>query len=210
MFSNEDNETEQQDKKLNEKEEKFEFNSLSFYSKTKKFKNKFEDDYFENPNKDEEEQKEVENQKKYRTELCKYYEINGRCKFGENCIFAHGKNNLRENLCKKSGYKKRPCVNFFDKGYCMYGNRCQFSHDLKFDNNLNKDESLNFSYKMFFNKLINTSKENNDEENKKNIMKIKERPRLKVFKKFVKIKKSVYKKKKNYIDEILGNSKKKK
>ena len=52
MFSNEDNETEQQDKKLNEKEEKFELNSLSFYSKTKKFKNKFEDDYFENPNKD--------------------------------------------------------------------------------------------------------------------------------------------------------------
>ena len=111
----------------------------------KKYKNKFEEDYFENPNKEEEEQKEVENQKKYRTELCKYYEINGRCKFGENCIFAHGKNNLRENLCKKSGYKKRPCVNFFDKGFCMYGNRCQFSHDLKFDNVLNKDESLNFS-----------------------------------------------------------------
>ena len=202
--------------KLKQKEEnnqKFQLDSLSFIPKSlKKFSNKFEDDYFKNKKtkKEEEEEKEEQSQKKYRTELCKYFEINGRCKFGDNCIFAHGKENLRENLCKKSGYKKRPCVNFFDKGYCMYGNRCQFSHDLKFDNNLNKDESLNFSYKMFFNKLINTSKENNDEENKKNIMKIKERPRLKVFKKFVKIKKSVYKKKKNYIDEILGNSKKKK
>ena len=194
-----------------ENNQKYELDSLSFYPKSlKKFKNKFEEDYFKTKKSEKEEEKEEQSQKKYRTELCKYFEINGRCKFGENCIFAHGKENLRENLCKKSGYKKRPCVNFFDKGYCMYGNRCQFSHDLKFDNNLNKDESLNFSYKMFFNKLINTSKENNDEENKKNIMKIKERPRLKVFKKFVKIKKSVYKKKKNYIDEILGNSKKKK
>ena len=194
-----------------ENNQKYELDSLSFYPKSlKKFKNKFEEDYFKTKKSEKEEEKEEQSQKKYRTELCKYFEINGRCKFGDNCIFAHGKENLRENLCKKSGYKKRPCVNFFDKGYCMYGNRCQFSHDLKFDNNLNKDESLNFSYKMLFNKLINTSKENNDEENKKNIMKIKERPRLKVFKKFVKIKKSVYKKKKNYIDEILGNSKKKK
>ena len=87
MFSNVDNENEYQDKKQNEKEEKFELNSLSLYTKPKKFKNKFEDDYFENPNKEEEEQKEVENQKKFRTELCKYYEINGRCKFGENRFF---------------------------------------------------------------------------------------------------------------------------
>ena len=86
----------------------------------KKYKNKFEEDYFENPNKEEEEKKEKENKTKYRTELCKYYEINGKCKFGENCIFAHGKNNLRENLLKKSGYKKKPCVNFFDKVFvCM-------------------------------------------------------------------------------------------
>lgn len=52
-------------------------------------------------------------QLKYRTELCKFYEINGKCKYGDNCIFAHGKENLREKVFNKSGYKKRPCINFF-------------------------------------------------------------------------------------------------
>ena len=199
--------------KLKQKEEnnqKFQLDSLSFIPKSlKKFSNKFEDDYFKNKKteKEEEEEKEKEeqSQKKYRTELCKYFEINGRCKFGDNCIFAHGKENLRENLCKKSGYKKRPCVNFFEKGFCMYGNRCQFSHDIKqFEKEENEKKENNFSYKLFFKEL----NMNLNDESKKDIERIKERPRLKVFKKFVKIRKNVYLQKKNYVDEILGNKKK--
>ena len=199
--------------KLKQKEEnnqKFQLDSLSFIPKSlKKFSNKFEDDYFKNKKteKEEEEEKEKEeqSQKKYRTELCKYFEINGRCKFGDNCIFAHGKENLRENLCKKSGYKKRPCVNFFEKGFCMYGNRCQFSHDIKqFEKEENDKKENNFSYKLFFKEL----NMNLNDECKKDIERIKERPRLKVFKKFVKIRKNVYLQKKNYVDEILGNKKK--
>ena len=199
--------------KLKQKEEnnqKFQLDSLSFIPKSlKKFSNKFEDDYFKNKKteKEEEEEKEKEeqSQKKYRTELCKYFEINGRCKFGDNCIFAHGKENLRENLCKKSGYKKRPCVNFFEKGFCMYGNRCQFSHDIKqFEKEENDKKENNFSYKLFFKEL----NMNLNDECKKDIERIKERPRLKIFKKFVKIRKNVYLQKKNYVDEILGNKKK--
>ena len=199
--------------KLKQKEEnnqKFKLDSLSFIPKSlKKFSNKFEDDYFKNKKteKEEEEEKEKEeqSQKKYRTELCKYFEINGRCKFGDNCIFAHGKENLRENLCKKSGYKKRPCVNFFEKGFCMYGNRCQFSHDIKqFEKEENDKKENNFSYKLFFKEL----NMNLNDEYKKDIERIKERPRLKIFKKFVKIRKNVYLQKKNYVDEILGNKKK--
>jgi len=199
--------------KLKQKEEnnqKFKLDSLSFIPKSlKKFSNKFEDDYFKNKKteKEEEEEKEKEeqSQKKYRTELCKYFEINGRCKFGDNCIFAHGKENLRENLCKKSGYKKRPCVNFFEKGFCMYGNRCQFSHDIKqFEKEENDKKENNFSYKLFFKEL----NMNLNDECKKDIERIKERPRLKIFKKFVKIRKNVYLQKKNYVDEILGNKKK--
>ena len=199
--------------KLKNKEEnnqKFQLDSLSFIPKSlKKFSNKFEDDYFKNKKteKEEEEEKEKEeqSQKKYRTELCKYFEINGRCKFGDNCIFAHGKENLRENLCKKSGYKKRPCVNFFEKGFCMYGNRCQFSHDIKqFEKEENDKKENNFSYKLFFKEL----NMNLNDECKKDIERIKERPRLKIFKKFVKIRKNVYLQKKNYVDEILGNKKK--
>ena len=195
-------------KHIEENNNKFQLDSLSFIPKSlNKFTNKFEDDYFKNKKteKEEEKEKEEQSQKKYRTELCKYFEINGRCKFGDNCIFAHGKENLRENLCKKSGYKKRPCVNFFEKGFCMYGNRCQFSHDIKqFEKDENENKKNNFSYKLFFkelNMILN-------DDSKKDIERIKERPRLKVFKKFVKIRKNVYLQKKNYVDEILGNKKK--
>ena len=195
-------------KHIEENNNKFQLDSLSFIPKSlNKFTNKFEDDYFKNKKteKEEEKEKEEQSQKKYRTELCKYFEINGRCKFGDNCIFAHGKENLRENLCKKSGYKKRPCVNFFEKGFCMYGNRCQFSHDIKqFEKEENEKKENNFSYKLFFkelNMILN-------DDSKKDIERIKERPRLKVFKKFVKIRRNVYLQKINYVDEILGNKKK--
>ena len=199
-------------KHIEENNNKFQLDSLSFIPKSlNKFTNKFEDDYFKNKKTEKEEEKEKEkekeeqSQKKYRTELCKYFEINGRCKFGDNCIFAHGKENLRENLCKKSGYKKRPCVNFFEKGFCMYGNRCQFSHDIKqFEKEENEKKENNFSYKLFFkelNMILN-------DDSKKDIERIKERPRLKVFKKFVKIRRNVYLQKINYVDEILGNKKK--
>ena len=197
-------------KQIEENNKKFQLDSLSWIQNSlKKFTNKFEDDYFKNKKTEKEEEKEKEkeeqSQKKYRTELCKYFEINGRCKFGDNCIFAHGKENLRENLCKKSGYKKRPCVNFFEKGFCMYGNRCQFSHDIKqFEKDENENKKNNFSYKLFFKEL----NMNLNDESKKDIERIKERPRLKVFKKFVKIRKNVYLQKKNYVDEILGNKKK--
>jgi hypothetical protein len=76
------------------------------------------------------EKEQNEQQMKYRTELCKFYEINGQCKFGDGCMFAHGKENLREKTAVKSGYKKRACINFFEHGFCMYGNRCQFSHKI--------------------------------------------------------------------------------
>ncbi len=197
-------------KQIEENNKKFQLDSLSWIQNSlKKFTNKFEDDYFKNKKTEKEEEKEKEkeeqSQKKYRTELCKYFEINGRCKFGDNCIFAHGKENLRENLCKKSGYKKRPCVNFFEKGFCMYGNRCQFSHDIKqFEKDENENKKNNFSYKLFFKEL----NMNLNDESKKDIERIKERPRLKVFKKFVKIRRNVYLQKKNYVDEILGNKKK--
>ena len=157
-------------------------------------KNKFEiyeNDYEENS----------EQQLKYRTELCKFYEMNGYCKYSSDCIFAHGKENLRENLCKKSGYKKRLCVNFFQKGYCMYGNRCQFSHSLKQEKNLNNKKKSNFSYKNYLYDLENLIFEKEEL--------IKKRPRLNTFKKIVNNKK-INKKDKNkyYFNEIKNEFKK--
>jgi hypothetical protein len=181
-------------------------NEINKSISSKKFVNKFEEDYFTQEKK-EKEKTEKEKQMKFKTELCNFYEINGRCKFGEACIFAHGKENLRENQCKKSGYKKRLCVNFFDKGLCMYGNRCQFSHNLnKFEKEKKDNEKNNFSYKNFFLDLnykiaIDIRKE---------LKKIKGRPRLSVFKKIVKVKKIIYKKSNNYVDDIIKKKKEKK
>ena len=109
-------------------EEKFDINQEPYYPINKNFqikKNAIKQ------NKNEQNIKSNEQKLKFRTELCKMYEINGTCKFGKNCNFAHGKENIRENLFKKSGYKKRICKNFFQKGFCMYGNRCQFSHKIQ-------------------------------------------------------------------------------
>ena len=145
---------------------------------------------------------------KYKTELCKFYEMNNYCKFGENCIFAHGKENLREDKFKKSGYKKRPCQNFFENGFCLYGNRCQFSHNIKeykfvnklnynknYNNNNNKKNNNKFLYSNLFD--INYYKKI---DNSKDIYKYINR--LKIFKSLCKIKKSKYVNNKNYIEEI--------
>ena len=116
-------------------------------------------------------------QLKYRTELCKFYEINGKCKYGDNCIFAHGKENLREKVLNKSGYKKRPCINFFEFGYCMYGNRCQFSHSIS-----KNDNNKNFSYIKLMNAI------NSSTLNKELYRKIKDKKRLSVFRRLFHIK----------------------
>ena len=80
----------------------------------------------------------------YKTRMCKNYELSGACKFGDRCIFAHGKEELRRGsgglsavassaacnsaACKASGgFKKRLCERF-SSGSCFYGARCTFAH----------------------------------------------------------------------------------
>ena len=41
---------------------------------------------------------------KYKTELCKYYELTGQCKFGNNCAYAHGIENLRSKVTNTTAY----------------------------------------------------------------------------------------------------------
>lgn len=50
----------------------------------------------------------------FKTELCKNY-IKGKCRYGINCIFAHGKEELR---CK-----------FYILGKCKYEGNCNFIHE---------------------------------------------------------------------------------
>ena len=111
---------------------------------------------------------------KYKTELCKYYEINGICKYGDKCAYAHGKENLRSKVTNSTSYRTRKCVQFFENGYCPYGNRCQFAHQVT-SNIINNP----YDRKMTYKKTLETISK---KENIENIKKLIEKPRLSIFK----------------------------
>jgi len=85
---------------------------------------------------------EVSFKAKYKTEICKFWELNKTCKFGDSCAFAHGNNEMRQKIIYSSSYKTKKCKQFFDFGFCLYGSRCQFLHQEREINNLDS-----FSYK---------------------------------------------------------------
>ena len=111
---------------------------------------------------------------KYKTELCKYYEMTGTCIYGNNCAYAHGIDNLRSKVTNTTAYRSKKCKRFFENGYCPYGSRCQFQHQLK-NNIVNNPYDNNMSYQKIL-EIISKF------ENVKNIKKLVEKPRLKIFK----------------------------
>lgn len=68
------------------------------------------------------------NSTRYKTELCRPFEENGACKYGEKCQFAHGFHELR-SLSRHPKYKTEPCRTFHTIGFCPYGPRCHFIHN---------------------------------------------------------------------------------
>ena len=116
---------------------------------------------------------------KYKTELCKYFEINGHCKYGDNCAYAHGKENLRSKVTNSTFYRTKKCIQFFEYGYCPYGSRCQFQHQLK-SNIVNNP----YDRKMTYKKILETISKL---ENVENIKKLMGKPRLQVFKEILNI-----------------------
>lgn len=67
---------------------------------------------------------------RYKTELCRPYEENGSCKYGDKCQFAHGYGELR-NLARHPKYKTELCRTFHTIGFCPYGPRCHFIHNFE-------------------------------------------------------------------------------
>ena len=65
---------------------------------------------------------------KYKTEICRNYQLTGQCRFGSKCSFAHGEVELRNKKHINLHYKSKVCNQFFELGYCPYGNRCQYLH----------------------------------------------------------------------------------
>ena len=111
---------------------------------------------------------------KYKTELCKNYEMSGYCKYGNSCAYAHGIENLRSKVTNTTAYRTRKCKRFFEDGYCPYGSRCQFQHQLK-DNIINNPYDNDMSYQKIM-EIISKP------ENVRNIKKLVEKPRLNIFK----------------------------
>lgn len=68
------------------------------------------------------------NSTRYKTELCRQYEENGMCKYGDKCQFAHGLHELR-SLTRHPKYKTELCRTFHSIGFCPYGPRCHFIHN---------------------------------------------------------------------------------
>ena len=90
---------------------------------------------------------------KWKTEICRYWEMYGNCKYGENCAFAHGESELNQRKLTFK-YKTKPCKQFFELGYCSYGSRCQFNHK-KMENKTKKENiSNNVSYLKILEELL--------------------------------------------------------
>ncbi len=66
--------------------------------------------------------------KNYKTEICKNFELNKNCRFGSQCCYAHGKEELRKKTVFKDHYKTKICKHFHTSGFCAYSSRCQYFH----------------------------------------------------------------------------------
>lgn len=59
--------------------------------------------------------------------MCRPYQENGSCKYGEKCQFAHGVEDLR-TVSRHPKYKTDLCRTYHSVGFCPYGPRCHFVH----------------------------------------------------------------------------------
>lgn len=91
---------------------------------------------------------------KYKTEICRNWEMEGYCRFGDECTFAHGGDELNRRASMPANYKTKVCKQFTDEPfYCPYGEKCQFIHI----NITKKDQTSNRtpSYTEMLNETLN-------------------------------------------------------
>ena len=76
-----------------------------------------------------------ESKQEYKTVLCKHWEDDGKCQWGEQCKWAHGKEDLQTGSTRpvmphsgwNSQHKTVLCSKWVE-GSCQYGARCMFAH----------------------------------------------------------------------------------
>jgi len=75
---------------------------------------------------------------RFKTEICRNYKEKGTCLYGDQCQFAHGRDELRmkdrhmnvsQDVVRHNKYKTKLCQKFWIAGYCAYGPRCNFIHN---------------------------------------------------------------------------------
>ena len=64
----------------------------------------------------------------FKTEICKNWKI-GACTFGNQCMFAHGVQELRTRNSAINHYKSKRCDSYYSLCYCTYGTKCTFKHE---------------------------------------------------------------------------------
>ena len=79
-----------------------------------------------------------QNNRKYKTALCKHFNTPQGCSYGQKCQFAHGNSDLRPNINQFAtmiqnqnnmlNYKIAKCKNWERDGVCKYGSFCSFAH----------------------------------------------------------------------------------
>jgi hypothetical protein len=83
----------------------------------------------------------------HKTQLCKFWQINGVCRATDTCPFAHGEQDKKE----PSGYKTRLCHWYMTSGTCSRGDDCHFAHGV-----CDVRHTL-FGYRHILCRYINTS-----------------------------------------------------
>lgn len=139
----------------------------------------FEKNNFYKNKKNNNQKRNFQSSNKYKTEICKNFELYQKCKWGDNCCFAHGKTELRKNQTLNSFYKTKICKHYHQNGFCPYGLRCQYFHFKSYG-----------IYKEFLEIFVNKFHGNLEKFNKKTFKKNLENdpihPRLNIFKKLCK------------------------
>lgn len=95
-------------------------------------------------------------QMKFKTEMCRNWELSGSCFFKDTCSFAHGEHELMKKQHLPSNFKSKLCIQFHQTGFCPYGSRCQFLHS-QFDVLLTNSDRI--TYQMVLSDNIRLSHE---------------------------------------------------
>lgn len=64
----------------------------------------------------------------YKMALCMYFESGKGCGKGDTCTYAHGVEELRQNIERQGGFNKSVMCKFFEQGSCRNGTACRFAH----------------------------------------------------------------------------------